>query len=33
MTGNLLSGPARAIEAILSACAIGLGIALTSIFY
>lgn len=33
MTGNLLSGPARAIEAILSACAIGLGIALTSFFY
>lgn len=33
MTGNLLSGPARAIEAILSAAAIGLGIALTSIFY
>lgn len=33
MTGNLLSGPARAIEAILSASAIGLGIALTSFFY
>ncbi len=33
MTGNLLSGPARAIEAILSACAIGVGIALTSFFY
>jgi len=33
MTGNLLSGPARAIEALLSACAIGVGIALTSIFY
>ncbi|AVK61374.1 hypothetical protein C5Z25_06145 [Lactobacillus sp. CBA3605] len=33
MTGNLLSGPARAMEAILSACAIGVGIALTSIFY
>ncbi|WP_318764840.1 threonine/serine exporter family protein [Lactiplantibacillus carotarum] len=33
MTGNLLSGPARAIEAVLSACAIGVGIALTSFFY
>ncbi len=33
MTGNLLSGPARAVEAILSACAIGVGIALTSFFY
>lgn len=33
MTGNLLSGPARAIEAVLSACAIGMGIALTSFFY
>lgn len=33
MTGNLLSGPARAVEAVLSACAIGVGIALTSFFY
>jgi len=33
MTGNLLSGPARAIEAVLSAGAIGVGIALTSFFY
>lgn len=33
MTGNLLSGPARAIEAVLSACAIGVGIALTAFFY